>query len=82
MKTMDSRLKLYQGNDELEAAQLRSVLLFSEFGQTNKRTDLMAKLLYSFIIKEKGEATLETLTSLFNCQFKAKRKPAEFKRLY
>lgn len=79
MKTMDSRLKLYQGNDELEAAQLRSVLLFSEFGQTNKRTDLMAKLLYSFIIKEKGEATLETLTSLFNCQFKAKRKPAEFK---
>lgn len=47
MKTMDSRLKLYQGNDELEAAQLRSVLLFSEFGQTNKRTDLMAKLLYS-----------------------------------
>lgn len=76
---MDNRLKLYQGNDELEAAQLRSVLLFSEFGQSNKRTDLMAKLLYSFIIKEKGEATLESLTSLFNHQFKANRKPAQFK---
>lgn len=76
---MDSKLKLYQGNDELEAAQLRSVLLFSEFGQTSKRTDLMAKLLYSFIIKEKGEATLESLTNLFNFQFKASRKPAQFK---
>lgn len=61
MKTMDSRLKLYQGNDELEAAQLRSVLLFSEFGQTNKRTDLMAKLLYSFIIKEKRRGYIRNI---------------------
>lgn len=72
-------LKLYQGNDEMEAAQLRSVLLFSEFGNSSKRTDMMPRVLLSYIIKEKGQATLDSITQCFNTNFKANHKTAEFK---
>lgn len=72
-------LKLYQENDELESAQLRSILLFSEFSNSTKRTDMMGRVLFSFIIMEKGKATLDSIAKLFNEQFHCSKKPSEFK---
>ena len=55
--------KLYKQNEAMEESQLRSVLLFSEFGKTHARTDMLPKAVLSIIIHEKGQSTLESVVS-------------------
>ena len=57
--------KLYKQNEAMEESQLRSVLLFSEFGKTHARTDMLPKAVLSIIIHEKGQSTLESVVKCF-----------------
>lgn len=57
--------QLYQTSNEMEQSQLRSILLFSEFGKTHNRTDMMPKAVLSIIIKDKGGATLDDIIRQF-----------------
>lgn len=56
--------RLYRNND-FEESQLRSILLFGEFGKTHHRTDMLPKAVLSIIIQEKGNATIEGIIKQF-----------------
>lgn len=65
-------IKLYQGNDAMEAAMLRAILLFNNKVKKAKREDMMQRVILSIIIYGAGEFNekqiLEILRSSNKCQ--------------
>lgn len=66
-------LKLYTGNDLVEASQLRSVLLFSEFGKDeDKKSLMMQRVILSLIIQSEGKYDLDQLYGILKEKHHAK----------
>ncbi len=71
-RTMNDLIsKLYRhSGEEFEESQLRSVLLFSEFGKTHQRTDMLPKAVLSIIIHDKGKSTIDSIVKKFGPCYK------------
>ncbi len=65
----DNNLLFYAGNDQMEAAMLRSVLLFNGKVSTTKRQDMLLKAVLAIIIYGNGETTADDVVSLLSSRF-------------
>lgn len=79
--TNNTDLKLFQGNEEFDASLMKSILLFSEFGQTDRSSELMPQVILSLIIKEDGQATLNSIVRSFNVEFKTNFSNKDIKKV-
>lgn len=74
-------LKLFQGNEEFDIALMRSILVFGEFGQSDRNAEMMPQVVLSFIIMEKGDATLQSIQHLFNTHFNSNYSLSSFRKI-
>ena len=67
----DNSLLFYAGNDQMEAAMLRSVLLFNGKVSTTKRQNMLLKAVLAIIIYGKGKTVVNDIVSLLSNRFHA-----------
>ena len=73
----DDRLMLYSGNDQMEAAMLRSVLLFNGRVESPKRQDMFLKAVLAIIIYGQGTTKEQDIVEVLSQRFKIEVGPTD-----